>query len=193
MISREVALDGKTYLRSVKKPQHRRAWQCGLRIVAAVDLFTRRAVKVPYLKPKAGGLDKRISKSSHANIVGLTLRWLDVVSAVCLDVAHRDEVSVVICVILDPGTGEELPWLAFSTKSNVEATYLKVSDDGHGDTRIVESLEQYVCGRAVHGINRVAQLAQQVEGLISKINPDVARVTNVVKQVAHRDQTAFLV
>jgi hypothetical protein len=58
-------------------------------------------------------------------------------------------------------------------------TYLEVGDNGHRDTRIVEGLEQGVGGSAIHCIHRLAQLAQELECFISKVNPDVAGVANV--------------
>lgn len=79
---------------------------CWLGVVAAVDLLSWRAVKIPDLEAKASGLDQGLSKGGDANVVGFALRGLDVVCAVCLDVAHWDEVHKVVYMRLHPGTGK---------------------------------------------------------------------------------------
>jgi hypothetical protein len=71
--------------------------------------------------------------------------------------------------------------------------YFEVRDNGHRDAHVVERLKQNVGGSSIHEAYGVAQLAQQVEGFISEIDPDIARVANVLKQVAHGDEAAFLV
>ena len=85
---------------------------CWLSIEAAVDLFARRTVKIPNLETKARGLDQGLGEGGDADVVGFTLRGLDVVAAVRLDVAHGDEVPEVVCMRLHPGTGEKLRGLA---------------------------------------------------------------------------------
>ena len=77
---------------------------CWLRVVAAVDLFTRRAVKIPNLQTEASGLHKSVTKCSNADVVDLTLVRLDSAAAICLDITH-DEVSEVIGMRLYPGAG----------------------------------------------------------------------------------------
>lgn len=49
-----------------------------------------------------------MGKSGDADVVGLTLRGFDVVSAICFDIAHGDKVLEVVCIRLNPGTGQEL-------------------------------------------------------------------------------------
>jgi hypothetical protein len=39
----------------------------------------------------------------------------------------------------------------------------------------------------------VCELAQELKGAISKVNPDVARVANVVEHVAHRVEASFFI
>jgi hypothetical protein len=79
---------------------------CRLCIKAAVDLFTGGAVQIPDLETEASGLDEGLGESSNADVVGLTLRGLDVVSAVCLDIAHGDKVPEVVGMCLHPGAGK---------------------------------------------------------------------------------------
>jgi hypothetical protein len=79
---------------------------CRLCIEAAVDLFTGGAVQIPDLETEASGLDKGLGEGSNANVVGLTLGGLDVVSAVCLDITHGDKVPEVVGMRLHPGTSK---------------------------------------------------------------------------------------
>jgi len=72
-------------------------------------------------------------------------------------------------------------------------SYFDVGDDGHGLVEVVEGLQQDVGGRAVHGLHRVGELAHELEGAVGKVDPDVARVANVVEQVAHRVETGLLI
>ena len=166
---------------------------CRLCIVAAIDLVAWRAIEVPHLKTEAGRLDECLGESSHADVVGLALCWLDVVGTVCLDVAHRDKVSKAICVGLDPGAGKKLRQSAKFNRPEGKSTYLEVRDDGHRDARVVERLEQNVGSSTIHGFHRTGQLALQLERLISEVNPDVARVANVLEQVAQRVETGLFI
>jgi hypothetical protein len=72
-------------------------------------------------------------------------------------------------------------------------SYFDVCDDGHGLVHVVERLQQDVGGRAVHELQRVGEPAQEVEGALGKVNPDVARVANVVEHVAHGVEARFLI
>lgn len=164
---------------------------CGLRVVAAVDLLARRAIKVPDLQSKAGRLNECVGKSSYTNIVGLTLRWLDIVGAVRLDIMERDKLSVVLGMGLNPGAGKELHLLMEGRAPKFVWTCLDVGDDGHGDAHIVEGLEQDSGGGTVHGVHGFTQLAQQIESFLCEVHPDVARIANLIEQVAQGEETAF--
>lgn len=69
---------------------------------------------------------------------------------------------------------------------------LDVGDDGHGLADVVEGLEQNVGSSTVHGTKGACELAHQFKGLFGKVDPDVAGVANVVKQVAQRVEAGFL-
>lgn len=102
------------HVRSIQQPQHWGVRDRRLVVVrrlgeeAAVDLFTGRAVKIPNLETEASRLDKGIGEGGDADVVGFALRGLDVVRAVCLDIAHGNKVPKVIGMRLHPGTGQEL-------------------------------------------------------------------------------------
>lgn len=168
-------------------------WFC---IEASIDLFAWGAVKIPDLKTEACRLDERLCERCDANVVGFTLRRLNVVCAVGLDIAHGDKVAKVICMRLHPGTGKELRESVLHLPRPGEVAggaYLDVGDDGHGDVHVVEGLEQDVVGSAIQGAQRVGQLAQEVKGFLGKVDPDVARVANVVQQVAQGVEAGFFI
>ena len=71
--------------------------------------------------------------------------------------------------------------------------YFDVGDDGHGLVEVVEGLQHDVGRLAVHCLQRVGELTHQVKGAISKVDPEVARVANMVEQVAQRVEAGFLV
>lgn len=102
------------HVRSIQQPQHWGVRNRRLVVVrrlgeeAAVDFFTGGAVKIPDLEAEACRLDKGVGEGGDADVVGFTLRGLDVVCAVCLDIAHGNKVAKVIGVRLHPGTGQEL-------------------------------------------------------------------------------------
>lgn len=149
-------------------------------VEAPVDLFARRTVQIPDLEAKASGLDQGVRERDEGDVVGLTVRRLDVVAAVGLHIAKGDEVSEFVGMRLHPSTGKKLD----------------VSDDGHGCdvlVHVVESLEQNVGGSAVHGLHGVGKLAQEVECAFGKLHPDVARVAHVVEQIAHGHEAGFLI
>lgn len=79
---------------------------CWFDEVAAVDLLTWRAVKIPDLETKPGRLDECFTKGSKAYVVKLTLRGLDVIGAVGFEMSHRDVVTVLVWMGLQPGTGK---------------------------------------------------------------------------------------
>jgi len=148
----------------------------GLGVEAAVDLLAGRAVQVPDLEAEAGGLDEGLGEGGDADVVGLALRGLDVVGAVGLDVAHGHEVAEVVGVRLHPGAGEQLD----------------VGDDGHGRALVVEGVQEHVGRVAVHVPQRVGQAVQQRKGVLGEVDPDVARVADLVEQVAQRAEARFL-
>ena len=80
----------------------------GLSVEAAVDLLAGGTVKIPDLEAEASRLDQGFSEGGDADVVGFALGGLDVVPAICLDVAHGDEVPKVVGMRLHPGTGKEL-------------------------------------------------------------------------------------
>jgi hypothetical protein len=75
---------------------------------AAVDLLSGGAVQIPYLQAETGGLDEGVGEGVDADVVSLALGGLDVVAAVRLDIAHRDEVTELVGMRLYPGAGQEL-------------------------------------------------------------------------------------
>jgi hypothetical protein len=75
----------------------------------------------------------------------------------------------------------------------VHASYFDVGDDGHGLVHVVEGLQQDVGCSAVHGLHRVGELAHEIEGAIGKVDPDVARIANVVEQIAHGVEACFFI
>lgn len=76
-------------------------------------------------------------------------------------------------MVLDPSAGEKLFWLKGVNGPWTVWTYLEVGDDGHGNALIVEGLEENVGAGTIHSIDGATKLAQQLVGLLSKINPDV--------------------
>lgn len=166
---------------------------CRLCVVAATDLCAWTAIKAPHLKTKTGRLDECISESNHTDAVGLGLHWLDVVGTVCLDVASTDEASKLICMGLDPSTCKKLCQSAKFSRLEGRVTYLEVRDDGHRDVHVVKRLEQNVGSSTIHELYRIGQLAMQIECLLSKINPDVARVANMLEQVSQRVETSLFI
>lgn len=75
----------------------------------------------------------------------------------------------------------------------VVGAYFEVRDDGHGCIHVVEGAEEDVGRSAVHELQRVAQLAEQVKCLFGEVNPDVAGVASMRHEVAHGVETDFLV
>jgi hypothetical protein len=78
-------------------------------------------------------------------------------------------------------------------ETRVHGSYFDVGDDGHGLVHIVERLQQDVGSSAVHCLQRVGELAHEVKGAFGKVDPDVARIANVVKQIAHGIQSGFFI
>jgi len=77
------------------------------------------------------------------------------------------------------------------TAKEVLAAHLDVSDDCHGLAHVVKGGEKDVGGLTVHATQRVGKLVQQLKGLLGKVNPDVARVANVLEQIAQRVEAGF--
>jgi hypothetical protein len=75
----------------------------------------------------------------------------------------------------------------------VHDAYFDVGDDGHGLIEVVEGLQQDIGRLAVHCLQRVCELTHQVKGAIGKVDPEVARVANVVEQVAQRVEAGFFI
>jgi hypothetical protein len=78
-------------------------------------------------------------------------------------------------------------------RGRARGSYFDVGDDGHGFVHVVEGFEQDLVGEAVHALQRVGELAQQLKGAVGKVDPDVARVADVVEHVAHGVEAGFLV
>jgi hypothetical protein len=97
---------------------------CWFNEVAAVDLLARRAVEIPNLETKAGRLDECFTKGGEADVVKLALRGLDVVAAVRLEVAHGNEVAVLVWMGLQPSTGKELHGLGDVARAKGEGVLL---------------------------------------------------------------------
>jgi hypothetical protein len=167
---------------------------CRLCVEAAVDLLSGGAVQIPHLQAETGGLDEGVGEGVDADVVSLALGGLDVVAAVRLDIAHRDEVTELVGMRLHPGAGQELHRSAdVSAKRACTHSYFDVGDDGHGLVHVVERLQQDVGRSAVHVLHRVGELAHEVEGALGKVDPNVARVANVVEHVAHGVEAGFLI
>ena len=82
-------------------------------------------------------------------------------------------------MVLDPRAGEKLLWLRGVNGQKTVWTYLEVGYDGHGNALIVECLEENVGAGTIHSIDGATKLAQQLVGLLSKVNPDVTMVADV--------------
>jgi hypothetical protein len=75
----------------------------------------------------------------------------------------------------------------------VKVSYFDKGDDAHGLVHVVERLEQDVGSGAVHVLQRVCKLLQQLEGRLSEVHPDVAHIANLLKQVTHGHETCLLI
>jgi hypothetical protein len=167
---------------------------CWLCVEAAVDLFASRAVQIPDLEAKASRLDQGFGKGGNADVVGFALGGFNVVCTICLDIPHGNKVPEVVCVRLHPGTSKKLGGLGGAgTERGGNASDLDVGDDGHGFIHVIEGPEQDVGRGTVHGLHRVGELAHQFKGVIGKVDPDVARVANVVEQVTHGVEACFFI
>lgn len=71
-------------------------------------------------------------------------------------------------------------------------TDFDIGDDCHGLAHIVEGAEQDISSLAIHIAQRVGKLVQELKGFFGKVDPDVTRIANVVKEVAQRVQAGFL-
>lgn len=70
------------------------------------------------------------------------------------------------------------------------STHLDICDDGHGNTHVVEGVEQQAC--AVAHVQRGTQLAEQIVGLFGKVNVDMFGEAGQVQEVVHGDQAGLL-
>jgi hypothetical protein len=163
-------------------------------VEAAVDLVARGEIEIQDLEAVASRLDQCFSEGVNANVVGFTGNRLDAVGAVGLDVVHGHDGRKVVGMRLHPGTGKELRGSGDdAADGGGQIAYFDIGDDGHGFVHVVEGFEQDGGGEAVHALQRVGELAQQLKGGVGKVDPDVARVADVVEHVAHGVEAGFLV